>query len=107
MSYEAWRISFQNSEQAARAAYDQLQAALSRAGVWLPIEQANKDSQAMLLYSEEFICLDFNPEGVIEGYWQDDEGWIGAVWNGCHDQWTAQPVQPTHFMPKPTFKVTP
>ncbi len=77
---------------------------------WRPIEEANKDGQAILLYSEELVCLDFNPEGVVEGAWMfnphddagDDYCWVAAVWNGCHDNWVTKKVEPTHFMMKPT-----
>lgn len=65
------------------------------------ISEADKYSGEYLLYGPSLIDLDFNPTGIVEGHWQDDEGWVGAVWSGCHDCWDARIVSPTHFARKP------
>lgn len=58
-----------------------------------------------LLFSQEFVCPDFCPNGIIEGYFQEDsEGggsWIGSVWNGQQDCWDAKVVRPTHYSLQP------
>lgn len=51
MTYEAWRISFQSSEQAARSAYDQLSAARAR------IEELERENAELLAKLEKFRCI--------------------------------------------------
>lgn len=70
---------------------------------WRPITTAPMDSTPVLLWAKEFMDEDFNPSGVIDGYWSGDVdcGWIGAVWNGCHDCWdTREWLEPSHWAPK-------
>jgi hypothetical protein len=68
---------------------------------WQPISTA-PDTQVIRLFASELIDADFNPSGSVEGQWTDDEGWIGAVWNPCHDCWDTRPIQPTHWQPLPS-----
>ncbi|KAA0015477.1 hypothetical protein F0A16_20525 [Salinicola corii] len=68
---------------------------------WRPIEEAEKYGDGCLLHAPNLIHPDFNPKGVVDGYWQDDEGWIGAIWCAQHDCWHEMVIHPTHFMPKP------
>ena len=52
----------------------------------------------VLLFSEDFIDEDFNPTGIVDGYWQDDEGWVIWQWNNCQDCYdTVRGAQPTHW----------
>lgn len=75
--------------------------AIARLVEWRPIEEAEKYDGEFLLYGPSLIDPDFNPTGIVEGHWQDDEGWVGAVWCGCHDCWNAVVIEPTHFTRKP------
>ena len=68
---------------------------------WRPIKTAPTDGTPVRLYAQDLVHEDFNPGGSVEGYWQDDEGWIGAVWCDYHDRWEAKAIQPTHWMPLP------
>lgn len=75
--------------------------------MWRKIEEIDDGTRyapGLLLYAETLIDADFNPSGVVEGYWQDgdDESgdWVAAVWCGYHDEWHSKPVKPTHFMIK-------
>lgn len=71
-----------------------------RRAIWLPIKEADKyggNGGSYLLHAPELIDLDFNPEGVVDGHWQDDEGWIGAIWDNYQDCWAEQTIKPTHF----------
>jgi hypothetical protein len=79
--------------------------------IWQPIGEVIKESQAratfpILLYSEEFIDLDANPQGIIEGYFQEEgrlqDGsltgkWFGAVFDIHNDEWAKTEVKPTHY----------
>ncbi|MEQ7870699.1 hypothetical protein V6R97_08600 [Chromohalobacter salexigens] len=67
---------------------------------WRPIEEAEKYNGDYLLYGPDLVDLDFNETGVVEGHWQDDMGWVGAVWCGQHDCWHDTIIEPTHFLPK-------
>ena len=67
---------------------------------WRSIEEAEKYNGEYLLYGPELVDLDFNETGVVEGHWQDDMGWVGAVWCGQHDCWHDTIIEPTHFLPK-------
>lgn len=79
-------------------------AKLKEESAWRPIESVSEDDRRagfFLLFSPTLVDADFNPIGVVEGYWQDGEGWIGAVWNNDQDCWDAESVTPTLFRPLP------
>lgn len=65
-----------------------------------PIENVTEEEKEgfLFLFSKAFIDPVFNPSGIIDGFYQDGEGWIGAVWNthdgGC---WKDTVVEPTHY----------
>lgn len=65
---------------------------------WQPIATADKYGPPLRLYAKELLHEDFNPSGSVEGYWQDDQGWIGVVWCDEHDHWVAKVIFPTHWM---------
>lgn len=81
---------------------------------WRPIaELEDRYIPGLLLYAESLVSEDFNPEGVVEGHWQDGDGiitdlndgeWVAAVWCDYHDTYETIPVKPTHFMLKPKFE---
>lgn len=79
---------------------EQREQALAAHVQWRPIEEAEKYNGEYLLYGPKLVDLDFNPAGVVEGHWQDDMGWVGAVWCGQHDCWHDTIIEPTHFLPK-------
>ena len=64
---------------------------------WQDISTAPKDAPVLRVYAPEFVHEDFNPTGTLEAYWQDGEGWVGAVWNPEFDGWDAKPIKPTHW----------
>lgn len=66
---------------------------------WRPINTA-PFGRPILAYAADLVDEDFNPSGVVDAYWQDDEGWIGGIWNGSQDCWDAQPIRPTHWHEK-------
>lgn len=81
---------------------------LSEVITWYPIEQMGtqeKYSGGFLLWSFEFVDLDFRPTGVMEGYWQDGEGWTAAGWDDNNDVFTTVVVQPTHYAAVPNALV--
>lgn len=88
MSYEAWRISFQNSEQAARAVYQQLQ-------------QVIEERDALARFADEVVSTLFDSPGCdIDGKcaedWLLEEGIIfGEPFepNGKHSQSTLAGVE--------------
>lgn len=67
---------------------------------WLPIDTAPKD-EPIWLAGPSLIDEDFNRKGVAEGYWLDDLGWMGAIWNNEQDYWESKQINPTHWMPIP------
>ena len=59
---------------------------------------------AIILGNEEWVDEDFNLKGVREGYYQEGEGYMAAVWNDYQDCWETQLVEPTmwtHFPEMP------
>ena len=52
--------------------------------IWQSISKAPKD-QPLWLYASDFVDEDFNPSGIVDGFWNDDNGWTIWKWNGCHD----------------------
>jgi len=39
-------------------------------------------------WSDKWIDEDFNPEGVREGFYNDEGYWITCGWDACHDVYT-------------------
>jgi hypothetical protein len=72
---------------------------------WFPIEIAPKD-EPLWLAGPSLVDEDYNRRGVVEGYWLDDLGWMGAVWNNEQDYWESRQVNPTHWMPIPQLPAT-
>ncbi|WP_439851115.1 hypothetical protein ACTACG_07140 [Pseudomonas syringae] len=75
-------------------------------GVWHPISainDSNRYAPSYLLHCPDLICSDFNPSGVVEGHWCDDEGWQAAVWCGYHDEFHTKFVTPTLVMMIPSI----
>ncbi len=75
-------------------------------GVWHPIisiNDSNRYEPSYLLHCPDLICSDFNPSGVVEGHWCDDEGWQAAVWCGYHDEFHTKFVTPTLIMTIPSI----
>jgi hypothetical protein len=68
---------------------------------WQPIETAPKDGTAFRAYAPELIHPDFNPWGSVEAVFDGESQFVGAVWDGCHDIWRTEIIQPTHWMPLP------
>ena len=71
--------------------------------MWQSMNSAPLDSTPVLLWHKDFVDEDFNPSGVIDGYFSADAdcGWIGAIWNGCQDCWdTIEWLEPSHWMHK-------
>lgn len=65
---------------------------------WLPIaDMVDKYDGIFLLAAPELIDVDWNPEGVNIGFWQDDQGWRSTQWNGSQDFTYDIIVNPTHF----------
>lgn len=81
------------------------------AGKWQPMSQAPKHGQVIFLHCPDLVDADFNPEGVVEGYWHDGPfgdqpenhfgNWLAAVWNSTHDERLTKVVQPSDWMPQP------
>lgn len=67
---------------------------------WVSIDKATDQEGDVLLYVPDLVDEDFNPTGVIEGHWQDVDGWVGAVWCPVQDYWKYRAVSPTHFLRK-------
>lgn len=88
MTYESWRISFQNSEQAARAAYQQLQ-------------QVIEERDALARFANDAVTTLFDSPGCdIDGKcledWLLEEGIIfGEPFepNGKHSQSTVEDIE--------------
>lgn len=75
-------------------------------GIWHPISAINDTNRyepSFLLHCPDLICSDFNPSGVVEGHWCDDEGWQAAVWCGHHDEFHTKFVTPTLVMTIPSI----
>jgi len=75
-------------------------------GIWHPINAINDKNRyepSFLLHCPDLICSDFNPSGVVEGHWCDDEGWHAAVWCGYHDEFHTKFVTPTLIMVIPSI----
>lgn len=72
--------------------------------LWMPIADVGAEEKYdgfFLLFATSLIHEDFNPSGIVEGYWQDGEGWIAAIWNNDQDCWNAKVIEPTHAMRLP------
>ena len=66
--------------------------------VWMKEADWPKEhGEVVLLGNPEWKCPDLNPKGVMEGYYQDDEGWLGSVWNAVQDCWVPSLVTPTYI----------
>ena len=76
---------------------DIIESALATHSGWLPIEAMPKD-RPIWVYGPTLMDQDYNPDGIVEAYWLDDHGWVGAVWNNEQDCWDALVVHPTHGM---------
>ncbi|MDU8454865.1 hypothetical protein [Pseudomonas syringae group sp. J254-4] len=75
-------------------------------GIWHPINAINDGNRyepSFLLHCPDLICSDFNPSGVVEGHWCDDEGWQAAVWCGYHDEFHTKFVTPMLIMTIPSI----
>jgi hypothetical protein len=78
-------------------------------GGWCVIKGEPEDSYPCLLWHQDWIDPDFNPTGVRQGFWgphpddPDQECWIVARWNPCHDVWETERAepQPSHWRPMP------
>lgn len=76
---------------------------------WQFLTNKPDDKRVCLLWHAYWVDPDFNPTGVREGFWgphpddPDQECWIVARWNPCHDVWETERAdpQPTHRMPMP------
>ncbi|MCK5644299.1 MAG: hypothetical protein KAJ19_26100 [Gammaproteobacteria bacterium] len=74
---------------------------------WQEIESAPKGPM-LLLFSPDFIDEDFNPSGVVDGYWNDDAGWCCWQWNGCQDCYmTVEGQGPTMWAEKTNPQIGP
>lgn len=70
---------------------------------WKSIETLSLNDNVVLLFSKEWVDPDFNPEGIREGFCnEDDDGPIySAAWNPCHDCWeTVITEDATHWIPR-------
>lgn len=71
-------------------------------GLWFPISELHDiHHQPLMLASPKLIDLDFNPDGVSTGYWQDEQGWIVNGWDSNGDEPTKVILDKddvTHFM---------
>lgn len=73
--------------------------------MWHPIEDLiNNPSlhfHAVLLFHEDLID-EFNPEGVVEGFYStnDDPHFLAGVWNNDQDCWDTLTIRPSHYMLK-------
>ncbi len=67
---------------------------------WQPIETAPKDGSSFRAYDKSLVHADFNPEGSVEAVFNGKE-FIGAVWDGCHDNWVTIPIKFTKWMSPP------
>lgn len=69
---------------------------------WLPIDQLHdKHQQPLMLASPELICLDTNPFGISEGFWQDDVGWRCVGYDMNNDEFNTINLayeDVTHFL---------
>ncbi|WP_110642516.1 hypothetical protein [Salinicola sp. CPA57] len=79
--------------------------AIVRLVEWRTIEEAEKYDGEYLLHGPDLVDPDFNPTGIVAGHWQDDQGWVGAVWCGQHDCWEYRVIEPTHFARKPGVQI--
>ena len=65
---------------------------------WKSIEEAPEESGiGLFLWSKEFVDLDFNPTGVVDGYRDPEAGWVIWQWDGCNDCYSTVVGEPTHF----------
>lgn len=68
---------------------------------WQPIEEFERFTQALegfpvLLYSKEWVG-EYEPDGVVQGFYETGNRWVGAFWNNYQDTWDAKTCEPTHF----------
>jgi hypothetical protein len=62
------------------------------------LEEAPKDGTPIWLWSEDWIDEDYNPTGVMDGYWDENYDdipggtWVVAGWNSCHDCYDSFPA---------------
>lgn len=72
----------------------------THAAIWQPIACMLSEHQhnVLWLYCPDLVHEEENPAGVVDGHWQDGEGWVGAVWNAYQSCWDYSVVNPTHWM---------
>lgn len=74
--------------------------------IWMPIDSAPKTGDPVWLWNDEWVDEDYNPTGVMDGYWDehfdDIPGgtWVVAGWSSCHDVYGSYAAVPTHWAPK-------
>lgn len=74
--------------------------------MWDDIKNAPKDGMPVMIWHKDWMDEDFNPTGTIEGFFHEDYGWVGAMWNGCQDTWDRKDfLEPTHFLRKTSPKM--
>ncbi len=70
--------------------------------LWKPIaELKNRYQQPLMLASPKLIDGDCNIQGIADGYWQDDEGWICAGYDMHNSEYTTLTLayeDITHFL---------
>jgi hypothetical protein len=70
---------------------------------WCPIEDLDITKNygvPYLLFSKNLVDEDFNPSGVVDGFYQEGEGWVGGIWDNTQDCYIVTTIFPTHYKEK-------
>jgi hypothetical protein len=68
----------------------------ANASSWQSASSAPEDGLPFLAFGPELADEDFTPDGIVEACYAGD-GFIGAIWNNCSDEWMTQPIKFTHW----------
>lgn len=73
---------------------------------WVNVDSNNlpEDGVPVLGFSKYWIDVDFNPQGIRECFYINDNlfGWRSAVWNPVFDEWDTDDTSiPEYWLPFP------
>ena len=66
---------------------------------WASVETVPEDSQLVDMFHEEWIDEDFNPEGIRQGFYIENDYWTSAEWNGDQGCWENSLDSPQKWKP--------
>lgn len=72
-------------------------------GKWIDVREDKPPVNTVVLgYNKLWIDEDYEPEGIRECFYTDENEWCSARWNNSMDEWIAdRDTSPTYWMQRP------